>query len=91
MLATFQGGGSGSDDKDMANPFNRKRFTVCIFLSMEIVSLSERVMVVDVGKLVEIPSYLGSIPPSASFYQLIKNGVLLKHYTYVTSSSATKI
>ena len=53
---TFQGGGPGSDDEDMADPFNGKRFTVCMFLPMEIVSLSERVKVVDVGKLVEIPS-----------------------------------
>ena len=29
----------------------------------EIVSLLERVMVVEVGKLVEIPSYLSCIPP----------------------------
>ena len=27
MLATFQGGGPGSDDEDMASPFNGKRFT----------------------------------------------------------------
>ena len=53
---TFQRRGPGSDDKDMANPFNGKRFTVCMFLPMEIVSLSERVKVVDVCKLVEIPS-----------------------------------
>ena len=31
-------------------------FTVCMFLPMEIVSLSESVKVVDIGKLVEIPS-----------------------------------
>ena len=56
ICVTFQGGGPGSDDEDMADPFNGKRFTVCMFLPMEIVGLSERVKVVDVGKLVEIPS-----------------------------------
>ena len=53
---TFQGGGPGSDDEGMADPLNGKRFAVCMFLPMEIISLSERVKVVDVGKLVEIPS-----------------------------------
>ena len=38
---------------------------MCMFLPMEIISLSERVKVVNDGKLVEMPSYLGSIPPSA--------------------------
>ena len=53
---TAQGGGPGSDDNNMADPFHGKRFTVCMFLPMDIVSLSERVEVVDIGKLVEIPS-----------------------------------
>ena len=50
------GRGPEPDDEDIADPFNGKRFTVCIFLPMEIVTFSERVKVVEVGKLVEIPS-----------------------------------
>ena len=65
MLATFQGGGPGSDDEDIGQSIQRKEVYCVHVPSMEIVSLSERVLVVDVGKLVEIPSYLGSIPPSA--------------------------
>ena len=53
---SLQGGGPESDDEDTANPFNRKRFTVCMFLPMEIVTFSERVKIVEVGNLVEIPS-----------------------------------
>ena len=53
---SLQGGGPESDDEDVADPFNGKRFTVCMFLPMEIVTLSERVEVVEVSKLVEIPS-----------------------------------
>ena len=40
----------------MADPFNGKRFTVCMFLSMEIVTFSEKVKVLEVGNLVETPS-----------------------------------
>ena len=40
----------------MTDPFNGKRFTVCMFLPMEIVTFSQRVKVVEVSKLVEIPS-----------------------------------
>ena len=40
----------------MADPFNRKGFTVCMLLPMEIVTFSERVKVVNVDNLVEIPS-----------------------------------
>ena len=63
---TFQGGGPGSDDEDMADPFNGKRFTVCMFLPMEIISLSERVKVVNIGKLVEIPSEIKYVRPLVS-------------------------
>ena len=50
------GRGPEPDDEDIADPFNGKRFTVCMFLPMEIVTFSERVQVVEVGNLVEIPS-----------------------------------
>ena len=40
----------------MGNLFNGNRFTVCMFLPMEIVTFSEKVKVVEVGSLVEIPS-----------------------------------
>ena len=50
------GRGPEPDDGDIADPFNGKRFTVCMFLPMEIVTFSERVRVVEVGNLVEIPS-----------------------------------
>ena len=46
---TFLGGGPGSDDEDMA--IHGKRFTMCMFLSMETVSFLERVMLVDVSWL----------------------------------------
>ena len=55
-VSLLQGGGPESDDEDMADPFNGKRFTVCMFLPMETVTFSERVKVVEVGNLVEIPS-----------------------------------
>ena len=53
---SFQGGGPEPDEEDIADPFNGKRFTVCMFLPIEIVTFSERVQVVEVGNLVEIPS-----------------------------------
>ena len=50
------GRGPEPDDEDIADPINGKRFTVCMFLPMEIVTFSERVQVVEVGNLVEIQS-----------------------------------
>ena len=43
ICVSFQGGGPGSDDKDMANPFNRKRFTACVHVrsDMEILLVSK--------------------------------------------------
>ena len=56
ICGSLQGGGPEPDDEDIADPFNRKRFTVCMFLPMEIVTFSERVKIIEVGNLVEIPS-----------------------------------
>ena len=42
---SLQGGGPESDGEDKADSFNGKRFTVCMFLPMEIVTFSERVKV----------------------------------------------
>ena len=67
---SLQGGGPEPDDEDIADPFNGKRFTVCMFLPMEIVTFSERVKVVEVGNLVEI---LSEIQVRQAISKLYKN------------------
>ena len=47
-LCSFQGGGPG---EDMADPFNGKRFTMYMFLPMEVVTLSQRIKVVEKKKV----------------------------------------
>ena len=42
----FQGGGQNSDDEEVANPF---RFTVCIFLPKEIITVPKKIKVVEVA------------------------------------------
>ena len=56
MLATFQGGGPRSDDKDMANPFNRKRFTACVHVrsDMEILLVSKIQVCQAISKLYKL-------------------------------------
>ena len=56
-LCSLQGGGPGSDGEDVADPFNG-RFTVCMFLPMEVITVSEKRNVVEVSSLTEIPSEL---------------------------------
>ena len=40
----------------MADPFNGKRFTMYMFLPMEVVTLSQRIKVVEVCSVTEISS-----------------------------------
>ena len=60
------GRGPEPDDEDIADPFNGKRFTICMFLPMEIVTFSERVQVVD---LVEIPSEIDVCQAISKLYK----------------------
>ena len=55
-MCFLQGGGPGSDGEQIDDPFNGKRYTVCMSLPMEVVTLSERAKAVEVGSLVKIPS-----------------------------------
>ena len=55
-LCSLQGGGPGSNDEEMADPFNGVRYTVCMALPMEVVTLTEIGKVVEVGSLAKIPS-----------------------------------
>ena len=55
---SFQGGGPGSDCDDTIDPFNGKRFTVRMFLPMEVVTVPQRIEVVEFGSLIDIPSEL---------------------------------
>ena len=43
---------------DTTDPFNGKRFTVCMFLPMEVVSMLQRIKVIEFGTLIEIPCEL---------------------------------
>ena len=54
----FQGGGPGSDSDNTIDPFNGKRFTVRMFLPMEVVTVPQRIEVVEFGSLIDIPSEL---------------------------------
>ena len=47
-----------SDDEDIADPFKGKRFSVCTFLQMEVITVSKSVDVVQVDSLIKIPSEL---------------------------------
>ena len=60
---SLQGGGSGSECDDSTDPFNGKRFTVRMFLPMEVVTMPQRRKVVEFGSLIEIPKY---VRPSAT-------------------------
>ena len=53
---SLQGGGPGSDCDNTIDSFNGKRFTVCMFLPMEVVTVPQKIEVVEVGSLIEIPS-----------------------------------
>ena len=68
---SLQGGGPGSECDDTTDPsnrkrftvrmflpidpFNGKRFTVRMFLPMEVVTMPQRIKVVEFGSLIEIP------------------------------------
>ena len=47
-IACFSALQGDSDDKEMVDPFNRKRFTVCILPPLENIKFLERAKVVDV-------------------------------------------
>ena len=80
-VSLLQGGGPESDDEDMADPFNGKRFTVCMFLPMETVTFSERVKVVEVGNLVEIPSEIQVRQAISKLYKK-RRRIQIKFHTY---------
>ena len=54
---SLQGGGPGSECDDTTDPFNGKRFTVRM-LPMEVVTMPQRIKVVEFGSLIEIPCEL---------------------------------
>ena len=54
-LCSLQGGGPGSDGEDIADPFNGRRFSVCMFFPMEVITVTEKINIVEVSSLTEIP------------------------------------
>ena len=57
----------------MADPFNKKKFTVRMLHPIEVITVSKRMAIVDVGSLVEIPTELQVRQAVSELYKKERN------------------
>ena len=53
----------------MADPFRKKKFTVCMLHPIEVITVSKRMAIVDVGSLAEIPTKLQVLQAISELYK----------------------
>ena len=71
--------GSGDETKDNTDQFNGMRFTVCMFLPMEVITVTKPVDTVAISSLTDIPSEIQVRPIISSLYKNKRSFLICIH------------